>query len=196
MVRRVAGYKKIRYYTHENIGYGPVTLPDQEMHTSALWWQLPQGELDARFASRQDALDGFLGAAYALHVVAKVAVMADAADLQKAVGSGDGAWFATTDTRGRGQLRGGDGKAVVIGEHDEFVPTVYLYDNYPGGVGQSEPLWRRQQELLVRARELVERCDCKAGCPACVGPVLAGQEDVEVTPRALALRVLGGLERA
>ena len=71
VVRRVAGYKKIRYYTHENIGYGPVNLPDQEMHTTALWWQLPQQELDARFASRQDALDGFLGAAYALHVVAR-----------------------------------------------------------------------------------------------------------------------------
>jgi DEAD/DEAH box helicase domain-containing protein len=61
VVRRVAGYKKIRYYTHENIGYGPVTLPDQEMHTSALWWQLSQETLDARFASRQDALDGFPG---------------------------------------------------------------------------------------------------------------------------------------
>ncbi|QSX78076.1 DEAD/DEAH box helicase [Agrilutibacter solisilvae] len=199
VVRRVAGYKKIRYYTHENIGYGPVTLPDQEMHTSALWWQLPQGELDARFASRQDALDGFLGAAYALHVVAKVAVMADAADLQKAVGSGDGAWSAHTDRNGRGQLRATDGQAMElagIDAQERFVPTVYLYDNYPGGVGQSEPLWHRQHELIVRARELVERCDCKAGCPACVGPVLAAQEDVETTPRALALRVLSALEGA
>jgi DEAD/DEAH box helicase domain-containing protein len=194
VVRRVAGYKKIRYYTHENIGYGPVNLPDQEMHTSSLWWQLPQADLDARFASRQHALDGFLGAAYALHVVAKVAVMADAADLQKAVGSGDGAWFATSDGRGRGQLRSPDGSATSVEVQDRFVPTVYLYDNYPGGVGQSEPLWRRQHELVLRARELVERCDCKAGCPACVGPVLAVQEDVEAAPKALALRVLAALE--
>ena len=196
VVRRVAGYKKIRYYTHENIGYGPVTLPDQEMHTSSLWWQLPQETLDARFASRQDALDGFLGAAYALHVVAKVAVMADAADLQKAVGSGDGAWFATADGRGRGQLRSTDGSVADPNVHDRFVPTVYLYDNYPGGVGQSEPLWRRQHELVVLARELVERCDCKAGCPACVGPVLEMQEATVDSPRALALRVLGALEAA
>jgi DEAD/DEAH box helicase domain-containing protein len=196
VVRRVAGYKKIRYYTHENIGYGPVTLPDQEMHTTALWWQLSQEALDAQFASRQDALDGFLGAAYALHVVAKVAVMADAADLQKAVGSGDGAWFATQDSRGRGQLRSPDGGVADPDVHDRFVPTVYLYDNYPGGVGQSEPLWRRQRELLLLARDLVERCECKAGCPACVGPVLEMQEDVETTPRALALRVLAALEAA
>jgi DEAD/DEAH box helicase domain-containing protein len=194
VVRRVAGYKKIRYYTHENIGYGPVNLPDQEMHTTSLWWQLPQGELDARFASRQDALDGFLGAAYALHVVAKVAVMADAADLQKAVGSGDGAWFATADGRGRGQLRGTDGSAVQAELQDHFVPTVYLYDNYPGGVGQSEPLWHRQQELVARARQLVERCDCKAGCPACVGPVLAGREEGGTSPKGLALSVLGALQ--
>ncbi|MEX7656127.1 hypothetical protein, partial [Pseudomonas aeruginosa] len=86
VVRRVAGYKKIRYYTHENIGYGPVNLPDQELHTTAVWWQLPQALLLRAFASKQDALDGFLGAAYALHIVATVAVMADARDLQKSVG--------------------------------------------------------------------------------------------------------------
>ena len=196
VVRRVAGYKKIRYYTHENIGYGDVNLPDQEMHTSALWWQLPQAELDARFRSRQDALDGFLGAAYALHVVAKVASMADAADLQKAVGSGDGAWFATSEGRGRGQLRTVDGSAVKIEQHEHFVPTVFLYDNYPGGVGQSEPLWRRQHELVAGARELIERCDCKSGCPACVGPVLAVHEETATSPKGLALRVLASLEAA
>ncbi|KAF1694218.1 helicase [Pseudoxanthomonas jiangsuensis] len=196
VVRRVSGYKKIRYYTHENIGYGPVTLPDQELHTSALWWQLPQAELEARFACRQDALDGFLGAGYALHVVAKVAVMAESADLQKAVGSGDGAWFASGDGRGRGQLRALDGSMVDPERHDSFVPTVYLYDNYPGGMGQSEPLWKRQREVVTRARELVSGCDCKAGCPACVGPVLAAQEDVDATPKSLALRVLGALEAA
>ena len=173
-----------------------MNLPDQEMHTTSLWWQLPQAGLDARFASRQDALDGFLGAAYALHVVAKVAVMADAADLQKAVGSGDGAWFATTDGRGRGQLRATDGSATDLAAHDRFVPTVFLYDNYPGGVGQSEPLWRRQQELVAGARQLVERCDCRAGCPACVGPVLAVHEDAATSPKGLALTVLAALEAA
>ena len=190
VLRRVAGYKKIRYYTHENIGYGPVTLPDQELHTTAAWWQLPQATLLREFADRQDALDGFLGAAYALHIVATVAVMADARDLQKAVGNGDGAWFATTDESGRGQLRGAEGEAGIELQQS-FVPTVYLYDNFPGGVGLSEPLWQRQHELVQRAAELVDRCDCKAGCPACVGPVLAVQEDGEgTTPKSLALQVL------
>ncbi|MBC7991200.1 MAG: DUF1998 domain-containing protein, partial [Luteimonas sp.] len=78
-----------------------------------------------------------------------------------------------------------------------FVPTVYLYDNFPGGVGLSEPLWQRQAELVQRARELVERCDCVAGCPACVGPVLAVDESkLDATPKQLALRVLGLLVAA
>ncbi|MFC0155523.1 DEAD/DEAH box helicase [Xanthomonas dyei] len=192
VVRRVSGYKKIRYYTHENIGYGPVNLPDQELHTTAVWWQLPQATLGKAFASKQDALDGFLGAAYALHVVATVAVMADARDLQKAVGNGDGAWFAVADQTGRGQLRGvEEGEQGAVELQQAFVPTVYLYDNFPGGVGLSEPLWLRQAELLQRADELVRGCDCTAGCPACVGPVLAAHEEGKgESPKSLALTVL------
>jgi len=196
VVRRVSGYKKIRYYTHENIGYGPVNLPDQELHTTAAWWQLPQSVLDAAFDSRQAALDGFLGAAYALHVVATVAVMAEARDLQKAVGSGDGAWFAVSDGRGRGQLRSDDGNISDVNRAERFIPTVYLYDNYPGGVGLSEPLWKRQAELLKRAQELVSECDCKSGCPACVGPVLAADENLIESPNFLTAKVLALLVNA
>jgi DEAD/DEAH box helicase domain-containing protein len=88
-------------------------------------------------------------------------------------------------------VRGDGGEIVDPTRAERFLPTVYLYDNYPGGVGLSEPLWKRQAELLARARELVAGCACRGGCPGCVGPVLAGDEEAEVTPRALALRVLG-----
>ena len=193
VVRRVAGYKKIRYYSHENIGYGPVNLPDQELHTTAVWWQLPQAALDAAFSDRQQALDGFLGAACALHLVATVAVMAEQRDLQKSVGSGDGAWFVSADQRGRGQLRGMDGEATALAPEAPFTPTVYLYDAFPGGVGLSAPLFARRDDLLAHALSLVEACDCRAGCPACVGPILAADEDAQRTPKALAARVLSML---
>lgn len=190
VVRRVAGYKKIRYYTHENIGYGPVNLPDQELHTTAVWWQLDQRTLQQAFDERQQALDGFLGAAYALHIVATVAVMAEARDLQKAVGSGDGAWFVSSDAGGRGQLRGADGQPAVLAPDAPFTPTVYLYDAFPGGVGLSAPLFERREDLVAQARSLLERCDCHYGCPACIGPVLAVDEVPERAPKALAARVL------
>ncbi|MDE3210191.1 MAG: DEAD/DEAH box helicase [Pseudomonadota bacterium] len=209
VVRRVAGYKKIRFYSHENIGYGPVNLPDQELHTTAVWWQLEPAVLDAAFEDRQQALDGFLGAANALHLVATVAVMAAARDLQRSVGSGDGAWFVGTDTQGRGQLRGGDGQPVALAAGAPFLPTVYLYDAFPGGIGHSEPLFQRREDLIAQAISLIERCDCRAGCPACVGPVPAaaehaadagasGRQDTAAsgTPKALALRVLALLEAA
>jgi len=196
VVRRVSGYKKIRYYSHENIGYGPVNLPDQELHTTAVWWQLPQDALDATFESRQDALDGFLGAAHALHLVARVAAMAESRDLQRAVGSGDGAWFVSADGRGRGQLRGLQGEPLAATAIGRFEPTVYLYDAYPGGVGLSEPLFQRRAELLSHALGLIQRCDCRAGCPACVGPVLASQEQDAAPAKDLALRVLDQLAMA
>src|SRR5688572_11770871 len=190
VVRRVSGYKKIRYYTHENIGYGPVNLPDQELHTTAIWWQLTQAVLDDAFASRQAALDGFLGAAYALHIVASVAVMADARDLHKAVGSGDGAWFAVGDQRGRGTMRTADGAIAQPEQAAQFQPTMFLYDAYPGGIGLSEPLFLRRAELLAGAQALLARCDCRSGCPACVGPILVADETAATTPKQLALRVL------
>lgn len=72
-----------------------MNLPDQKLHTTAVWWQLDQRTLQQAFDERQQALDDFLGAAYALHIVATMAVMAEARDLQKSLGSGDGAWFVS-----------------------------------------------------------------------------------------------------
>jgi DEAD/DEAH box helicase domain-containing protein len=190
VVRRVAGYKKIRYYTHENIGYGPVTLPDQELHTTAVWWSLPAALLEREFASRQAVIDGFLGAAQALHTVATLAVMAEGRDLQKAVGTGEGAirGRSTPSPFAAPRHNNDDGAA------GEFAPTVYLYDNYPGGIGLSEPLYLRSAELLQRAGELIQACACAEGCPACIG-AQAGEPSTEPS-KPLALRVIALLERA
>ena len=192
VVRRVAGYKKIRYYTHENVGYGNVNLPDHEMHTTGVWWQLGAHRLDHAFASRSDALDGFLGAAHALHCVAVVLSMAEPGDLGRAVGSGDATWFASAGARGRAEALDPAG-ATVDGDAiraQRFEPTVFLYDNYPGGIGLSAPLYAMRHRVVAGARELVEGCACRDGCPACVGPVLVGDAQACASPKALALRVI------
>lgn len=190
IVRRIAGYKKIRYYSHENIGYGNIELPDQEMHTTAVWWQLGAGLLEQLFAARQEALDGFLGAAYALHHVASLVVMAEPNDLGRAVGDGDARWFATVGAAGRGQLRTLDG-----GEHDpehtaHFRPAVFLYDQYPGGVGLSAPLFDERGRVVSDALALVRTCECAHGCPACIGPILASDETRGFSPKVAAAKVL------
>jgi DEAD/DEAH box helicase domain-containing protein len=190
LVRHFAGYKKIRYYTHENIGYGNIDLPDQEMHTTAVWWQLHPAALDEAFGSRQQALDGFLGAGYAMHIVAAMRMLSEPRDIGRAVGDGNAEWFATVGAQGRGQLHNRAGDAVDPRELHEFTPTLFLYDNYPGGIGISGPLFERRAAVAAGARELVTACECRHGCPACIGPILASDEARGYSPRAAALTVL------
>nr|WP_244857302.1 DEAD/DEAH box helicase [Halorhodospira halophila] len=190
LVRRIAGYKKIRYYTHENIGFGDIELPDQEMHTTAAWWTIEPGALEAAFTARHQALDGFLGAAYALHHVAALRLMSEPGDLGRAVGDGDAEWFAVTGPRGRGQIRDASGVERGVEHAERFQPAVFLYDNYPGGVGLSAPLFDQRAAVVADAHELVQGCECGFGCPACVGPVLASEETRGQSPKAAALTVL------
>jgi len=191
LVRRVAGYKKIRYYSHENVGFGNVNLPDQEMHTTAVWWTLHPDVHHRRFASRHQVLDGFLGAAHAMHFVAAMLSMSEPRDLGRAVGASDATWFTTLGNAGRGETRssaGGDMDWDADGA--QFRPTVFLYDNYPGGIGLSAPLYDLRARVVDGARRLVAACGCAAGCPACIGPILGSEEQRECSAKDLALAVL------
>jgi DEAD/DEAH box helicase domain-containing protein len=189
-VRRVTGYKKIRYYTHENIGYGKVDLPDQEMHTTSVWWRLPGDALDRAFDSRWEALDGFLGAAHALHTVAAVRAMCEPLDLGRAVGSGQGDWHAVAEPGRRGGIRDAADRELDPATLARFEPTVFLYDNHPGGSGLAAPLYRARDGLLADATLLVHDCACARGCPACIGPVLEHDEQRGRDAKRAALRVL------
>ncbi len=91
---------------------------------------------------------------------------------------------------GRGSPRSFSGENVDLDHPEqEFIPTVFLYDNYPGGIGLSAPLYDMQRQLVARARALVAACECRRGCPACVGPILSSDE-TRGSPRQAALRVL------
>ena len=118
--------------------------------------------------------------------------MAELRDLGRAVGDGEGGWFATVGADGRGQLRDAEGTAADLAADrpSSFEPTLFLYDNYPGGIGLSAPLFDAADVLVADALGLVAGCPCTGGCPACVGPVLPGDEVRDVTPKAAAARVL------
>ncbi len=190
LVRRIAGYKKIRYHTHENIGYGNINLPDQEMHTTATWWDVDAAPLHQAFPQPWQALDGFLGAAYAMHHVAALLAMAEPRDLGRAVGNSDATWFATVGASGRGQVQSLTGTEETDALQRQFQPTVFLYDNYPGGIGLSTVLYDLRHTIVHKAHELVAACDCAYGCPACIGPILASDEDRGYAPKHATLTVL------
>jgi DEAD/DEAH box helicase domain-containing protein len=191
LVRRYRGYKKVRYYTHDNVGYGNIDLPDQEMHTTALWWQVDPRALQMLLPRRRQAMEGFLGAAYTLHHVAALHAMSEIRDLGRAVGDGLGTWSAVLGPDGRGRMRGSSNEMTDPDVVGRFAPTLFLYDNYPGGVGLSAPLFDAAARLVADARALIEDCRCSTGCPACIGPILASGDGRDTTPKDLALQVLG-----
>ena len=87
---------------------------------------------------------------------------------------------------------GDGGEALDLESLAAFAPAVYLYDNYPGGIGLSRPLFERREELVSAASALISGCRCGPGCPACVGPIL-GTDELR-SPKGSALRVLALLK--
>ena len=55
VVSRVVGFKKIKFYTNENVGSGELDLPEQQMHTTSYWLTIPAAVM-ARAAVRRPTI--------------------------------------------------------------------------------------------------------------------------------------------
>ena len=155
---RVVGFKKIKFYTNENVGSGELDLPEQQMHTTAYWLTVPKHVMAALPYASDDRRDGVVGLSFAMRQVAQLLLMCDRQDIGISIGSGEQG--DETDLTRAG---------IPTKLSDE--PRIFVYDNYPGGIGFSEPLFRMHGELLTRTRELIAGCECEHGCPTCVGPI-------------------------
>ncbi|HEU4412445.1 MAG TPA: DEAD/DEAH box helicase [Polyangiaceae bacterium] len=158
-VERVTAFKKVRFVTHEPLGYGEVHLPDMHLQTTACWLRLPPALFRRARLGRASAVDALDGVAQALAAVCSVALLCDAHDLR--VGLGDGI---------HGDLPPRGPEERWADEYRNFEPTLFLYDAHPGGVGFAQRIYARLEALWGEARRLVEGCPCPRGCPACVGP--------------------------
>ena len=185
VVRKVVGYKKIKFYTSENLGYGDVNLPEKDMHTTSYWFTIPRDRLGSLPYNQEQMIDGLAGLSYSLHHISAMMLMADLHDIDRAIGDKSGEWFVRKDRNMRTITTspGADGGCVPTTE--AFDPTIFLYDAYPGGIGFSELLFERHDELLNAARLLIGNCACAAGCPSCVGPVLEVGPGAKETARAI-----------
>ena len=162
--RQIVGFKKVKFYTMENVGAGNLSMPEQEMHTTAFWLHFPEAFL-ARFPDLTPAekQNGLAGLAALLRAVGALHVMCDPRDLGVSL---------TED---------------ISGGLRTFEPNLYLYDNYPGGIGQSAALYKLAPRLLEGAASLLRSCGCDSGCPSCVGPIgEIGERGKEVAGRILA----------
>jgi DEAD/DEAH box helicase domain-containing protein len=160
IVERVVGYKKIKFYTHENAGYGDVRLPEMQMHTTAFWLTVPEPIADGLRAGRPAAIEGLRAIGVALRTISTLALMCDPRDLGTTLGDANdeaGADAAAPPRRSsHGRARG-------------FSPTLFVYEHVPGGSGLAERIWEQRDRLLARSRTMIEGCACRTGCPACVG---------------------------
>jgi DEAD/DEAH box helicase domain-containing protein len=155
---RVVGFKKIKFYTNENVGSGELDLPEQQMHTTAYWLTVPATAMAALPFASDDRRDGVVGLSFAMRQVAQLLLMCDRQDIGISIGSGN-----EGDTPDLSRT----GEPVTLSDE----PRIFIYDNYPGGIGFSEPLFAMDDELRRRTRELIAGCECQSGCPTCVGPI-------------------------
>jgi DEAD/DEAH box helicase domain-containing protein len=189
---QVVGFKKIKFFTNENIGAGNLELPENEMHTTSYWITLERPLLDSLPYTISERQSGMFGLLHALESVATLLLMCDRRDLGTAIGERPlrsepvGAQHVYPELRSVAPHLGTTGDftpsrlqdAISTSTKEFFEPNLYLFDAYPGGIGFSEPLFRAHDLLVRKTRELIVSCSCEQGCPSCVGP--AG----DLAPRA------------
>ncbi|MDD3244106.1 MAG: DEAD/DEAH box helicase [Eubacteriales bacterium] len=133
-------FKKMRFDTHENIGFGKVKLPHLEMHTSACW--LAMGDEIWQGMQPSEIEGALVGIGNLIANLAPMYVMCDVKDISVYP-----------------QV-----KAPFTQQ-----PTLFIYDTIPAGMGLSDRLYEMQEQLLKGALDMVNECPCPAGCPSCVG---------------------------
>ena len=190
---QVVGFKKIKFFTNENIGDGKLELPENEMHTTSYWITLERPLLESLPFSVSERQSGMFGLLHALASVATLLLMCDGRDLGTAIGERPPAPDSHTELVAAQHAAPLQGPSADAAEdftpsrlrdlsrsnlQEFFEPNLYLYDAYPGGIGFSEPLFRVHDLLIRKTRELIAACTCDEGCPSCVGP--AG----DLAPRA------------
>jgi DEAD/DEAH box helicase domain-containing protein len=145
------------------------------MHTTSYWLTIPREVLLETPYSPDERRDGVSGVARAMHSVAQLLLMCDGRDVGLSIDTGTGEAGVQ-----------GPARSPAAGDADAHV---FLYDNYPGGIGFSAPLFRMHDALLAQTHALISSCVCEVGCPSCVGPV----GDVGPRAKRVALDLLARL---
>jgi DEAD/DEAH box helicase domain-containing protein len=183
VAEKVVGFKKIKMGTLENVGSGEVELPQQEMQTTSAWLTLDPGLLNQISPRRDDLVDGLRALTHLLHNLAPIFLLCDIRDV--------GSWLGDGSPVQAGQVVTRETMRAQLLQGDTFTPTIYLYDNQPGGIGLAERIFEVLPDLLARGLETLEACGCRSGCPSCAGPV----NEVGRQAKPVALAILRRLVR-
>ncbi len=164
---QVVGFKKIKFHTSENVGAGDLSLPQNEMHTTSYWLTIPAETFQALPFSSEQKINGLYGLAYLLHHVSPLFMMCDLHDVGVSIGDNStGKSLPPRDIR----LKTSPDENLNDFSDVAFEPNIFIYDNFPGGIGLSPSLFDLEKRLLEHARKTIHACPCQEGCPSCVGP--------------------------
>jgi DEAD/DEAH box helicase domain-containing protein len=218
---QVTGFRKRRWYSHENLGEEPLDLPPAELQTTGYWLVLSDETIEklreagawaddpndygpgwSRLRDQIRARDKYTcqvcgavenGRQHHVHHKTPFRAFASALDANRPENLTTLCASCHHKVEQNVRVRSGLGglgyvlanlaplflmcDAGDLGMHIELVPSaafsnpaVVLYDLVPAGIGFSQRLFELNEELLHRARELVQTCECSDGCPSCVGP--------------------------
>ncbi len=164
---QVVGFKKIKFFTMENVGAGNLSLPQNEMHTTAYWLTIVAPFVQRLPFSSDEKINGLFGLAYLLHHVSPLFMMCDLHDV--GVSIGDNMTGESVPPRDIPlKVAPIEEQPVFMGP--DFEPNIFIYDNYPGGIGLSPALFELERSLLQHCLKTIAICPCREGCPSCVGP--------------------------
>ena len=148
---RTTAFKKIKFYTQENIGYSRLDLPAQHLETAACWFAPSQEALALVGSYGLKPIEGLAGIRNVAVNMLPLIAMCDRLDV------------------------GG-----IVDSSNFGAPTMFLYDRYPGGLGFAEKGYELFQSLLGECLGTIERCPCEEGCPSCVGlPVTQPAQQID-----------------
>ena len=217
----VAGFKKLRWFTRENLGLEPLDLPPSEFQTTGYWLALSDAAIEAlraagawtndpndygpgwnRLREAVRRRDGYrcqvcgtpesAGRQHDVHHKIPFRSFPSAAEANRMENLITLCSTCHRKAEQNVRMRSGlAGLGNVLGQlaplflmcdagdlgiHVDPTPAtlgqpgIVIYDDVPAGIGFSQKLFELHDELLQRALELVQECDCKDGCPSCVGP--------------------------
>jgi len=180
---QVVGFKKIKFHTSENVGAGDLSLPQNEMHTTSYWLTIPAETFQALPFSSEQKINGLYGLAYLLHHVSPLFMMCDLHDVGVSIGDNStGKSIPPRDIR----LKISPDESLQDFSDVAFEPNIFIYDNFPGGIGLSPSLFDLEKRLLEHARKTIHACPCQEGCPSCVGPTKeSGRQSKQVAQEIL-----------
>ncbi len=138
---QVLGYRSKQHYSDFVLDIVDLDLPEQVFETEAYWISIPP-PIVAALAEAGFDLCGSIHAAE--HAAISMMPL-----------------FSTCDRWDLGGLS-------TPRHPDTGVPTIFVYDGYPGGVGIAESTYERLEELLKLTREMIQACPCESGCPSCI----------------------------